>query len=85
MRRLTKKILAVPVLIVLVSAGFLSIQIGAAQSPSLALTGVGNFAVLANTYTNTGAGTVLVGDLGYTVPPAPLGRDAFSGMPSAPG
>src|SRR5436309_12089015 len=34
------------------------------------LTGVRNFAILANTYTNTGAGTVLNGDLGYTVPPA---------------
>jgi len=34
------------------------------------LTGVNNFAILANTYTNTGAGTVLNGDLGYTVPPA---------------
>src|SRR3990172_3141928 len=36
----------------------------------LDLTGVNNFAILANTYTNTGAGTVLNGDLGYTVPPA---------------
>src|SRR5437867_669449 len=34
------------------------------------LTAVSSFALLANTYTNTGGGTVLDGDLGYTVPPA---------------
>jgi len=41
-----------------------------ASAAPLDLTGVNNFAILANTYTNTGEGTVLNGDLGYTVPPA---------------
>src|SRR5437870_5661426 len=36
----------------------------------LDLAGVNNFAILVNTYTNAGPGTVLNGDLGYTVPPA---------------
>src|SRR3972149_11726531 len=63
-----KKILILPVVVGLISAIFLSMQIGAAAGP-LDLSGVSNFAILANTYTNTGAGTVLKGDLGYTVPP----------------
>src|SRR2546427_550562 len=36
----------------------------------LDLAGVNNFAILVNTYTNAGPGTILNGDLGYTVPPA---------------
>src|SRR5438309_6532801 len=65
-----KSFLVLPIVIALISAGFLTTRISAAPDPSLDLTGVSNFAILANTYTNTGAGTVLVGDLGYTVPPA---------------
>src|SRR2546428_13399583 len=66
-----KKILLVlPIVIALISAGFPSNRTSAVASPYLDLTGVSNFAILVNTYTNTGAGTVLVGDLGYTVPPA---------------
>src|SRR5438552_10126429 len=69
--KMEKKILLVlPIATALISAGFLSIKISAVADPSLDLTGVSNFAILVNTYTNTGAGTVLVGDLGYTVPPA---------------
>ncbi|WP_052347728.1 ice-binding family protein [Candidatus Nitrosotenuis chungbukensis] len=46
-----------------------SIQTTTAAGP-LDLTGVDNFVILANTYTNSGTGTVLNGDLGYTVAPA---------------
>ncbi len=48
-----------------------SIQTVTAAGP-LDLTGVDNFAILANTYTDSGFGTTLNGDLGYNVaPPTP--------------
>src|SRR2546427_9931532 len=66
-----KKILLVlPIVIALISAGFLTTRTSAVASPSLDLTGVSNFAILVNTCTISGAGTVLLGDLGYTVPRA---------------
>ncbi|QLH09289.1 hypothetical protein DSQ19_07230 [Candidatus Nitrosotenuis sp. DW1] len=46
-----------------------SIRAATAVDP-LDVTGVGNFAILANTYTNSGEGTILDGDLGYAVAPS---------------
>ena len=63
-----KTILILPA-IIMISFTLFSSQIVNASGP-LDLTGVGNFAILANTYTNADATTVLHGDLGYTVPPA---------------
>jgi hypothetical protein len=40
----------------------------AATSPSLGV--ASTFSILANTYTNTAAGTTINGDVGYTIPPA---------------
>jgi hypothetical protein len=64
-----EKALVVSVLVTMISVIFFSIQIVTAAGP-LDLTGINNFAILANTYTNSGEGTVLNGNLGYTVPPA---------------
>jgi len=64
-----RKILVLPVVVGLIPVVFLSLLVGTTSGP-LDLTGVDNFALLANTYTNTGSGTVLNGDLGYTVAPA---------------
>ena len=65
-----KKILMLPIVVAIISVMFFSIPTVTAAGP-LDLTGVNNFAILANTFT-AGAGTVLNGDLGYTVPPATL-------------
>src|SRR5438445_453997 len=67
---ITKKILILPVLVAIISVIFFSIQ-GVTAAGPLDLTGVGNFALLSNTFTS-GAGTTINGDLGYTVPPAAL-------------
>jgi len=64
-----KKLHLLPLAVAMISVIFFSIPSVTAANP-LDLTGVNNFAILANTYTNTGEGTVLNGDLGYTVPPA---------------
>ena len=63
-----KQALVLSVLATMISVIFFSIPSVTAASP-LDLTGVNNFAILANTFT-AGTGTVLNGDLGYTVPPA---------------
>ena len=65
----TKQIFTLPIVIAIISVMFFSIQTVTAAG-SLDITGVKNFAILANTYTNSGAGTVLNGDLGYLVAPA---------------
>jgi len=52
------------------AVGVRTIFAPAVAAGTLDLTAVSSFALLANTYTNTGGGTVLNGDLGYTVPPA---------------
>ncbi|HEY8109870.1 MAG TPA: ice-binding family protein, partial [Candidatus Nitrosotenuis sp.] len=72
-----KKILILPVVVAMISIMFFSIQTVAADS--LDLTGVGNFAILANTYTNSGTGVVLAGDLGYSVNASPGNPPAVSG------
>ena len=64
-----KKILILSI-IAMMSVTLFSSQLVNASSP-LDLTGVNNFAILANTYTNADATTVLHGDLGYRVPPTP--------------
>ena len=64
-----KKLHLLPLVVAMISVIFFSIPSVTAANP-LDLIGVNNFAILANTYTNTGEGTVLNGDLGYTVPPA---------------
>ncbi|WP_179369053.1 ice-binding family protein [Candidatus Nitrosotenuis sp. DW1] len=61
-----KKIILLPVLVAMMSVVFFSTQTVVAAD-SLDLTGVNNFAILANTYTNSGTGIVLDGDLGYSV------------------
>jgi hypothetical protein len=63
-----KQALVLSVLVIMISVISFSIQNVTAAGP-LDLTGVNNFAILANTFT-AGAGAVLNGDLGYTVPPA---------------
>ncbi len=63
-----KKILILPVVIAIISVMFFSIQTVTAAGP-IDLTGVGNFAVLSKTYTNSGTGVSLNGDLGYDVTP----------------
>ena len=65
---ITKKILILPLVVAIISIIFFSIQ-GVTAAGTLDLTGVSNFALLANTFTS-GAGSVLNGDLGYLVPPA---------------
>ena len=55
--------------VVMISAMFFSSQIVTAAGP-INLAGANNFAILANTYTNTAGGVVLNGDVGYTTPPA---------------
>jgi len=65
-----EKALVGSVLVAMISVIFFSIPTVTAAGP-LDLTGVKNFALLANTFT-AGAGTTLNGDLGYTVPPATL-------------
>jgi len=64
-----KKILLLPVLIAVFSIVFFSIQTVTAAGP-LDLTGLDNFGILANTYTNSINPNTLTGDLGYTVPNA---------------
>ncbi|WP_081781874.1 ice-binding family protein [Candidatus Nitrosotenuis chungbukensis] len=61
-----KKIILLPVLVAMISVVFFSTQTVVAAD-SLDLTGVNSFAILANTYTNSGTGIVLNGDLGYYV------------------
>src|SRR5437867_12004928 len=76
MRALSQRSLKTPLVLLLISStivGSVAYALFAQAFTSAGasnLTGVNNFAILANTYTNTGAGTVLNGDLGYTVPPA---------------
>ncbi|HEY8110462.1 MAG TPA: ice-binding family protein, partial [Candidatus Nitrosotenuis sp.] len=65
----TKKILILPVIAAIISIAFFSINTVTAAGP-LDLTGLSNFAILANTYTNSNNPTTLTGDLGYTVAPA---------------
>lgn len=50
-----------------ISVMFFSIHVTAS---GLDITGVDNFAILAGTYTNPGTGTIIIGDLGYIVPPS---------------
>ncbi|WKT57137.1 ice-binding family protein [Candidatus Nitrosotenuis chungbukensis] len=64
-----KKILLLPVLVAMISIAFFSIQTVTAAGP-LDLTGLDNFGILANTYTNSINPNTLTGDLGYTVPNA---------------
>jgi len=80
-----KKILMLPVVVAVIFVMFFSIQTVAAAG-SLDLTGVNNFAILANTYTNSGTGIVLNGDLGYSVvignPPTISGAIFASSTPT---
>ena len=76
MRVLSQRSLRAPLVLFLISSvivGSVAVARFAESVTSaspLDLTGVNNFAILVNTYTNTGPGTVLNGDLGYTVAPA---------------
>jgi hypothetical protein len=66
----TKKILVLP-LVALISVVFFTIQTISAAGP-VDITAVDNFALFADTYTDTNGGTHLNGDLGYNVAPASL-------------
>lgn len=79
-----KRILILPVVVAMISIMFLSIQTVTAAGP-LDLTGVGNFAILSNTYTNSGSGIILTGDLGYTTTPGnpPAVSGAIFASPNA--
>src|SRR5438874_5697644 len=76
MRALSQRSLKTPLVLLLISStivGSVAYALFAQAFTSAGasnLTGVNNFAILDNTYTNTGAGTVLNGDLRYTVLPA---------------
>ncbi len=56
-------------MVAIISIALFSISTVTAAGP-LDLTGLSNFAILANTYTNSNNPTTLTGDLGYTVAPA---------------
>ena len=74
-----KKILLLPVVVAMISIMFFSIQTVTAAGP-LDLTGVGNFAILANTYTNSAGGITLNGDLGYDVNASPGNSPTVTGV-----
>ncbi|HEY8109931.1 MAG TPA: ice-binding family protein, partial [Candidatus Nitrosotenuis sp.] len=74
-----KKILLLPVVVAMISVMFFSIQTVTAAGP-LDLTGVGNFAILANTYTNSAGGITLNGDLGYDVNASPGNSPTVTGV-----
>jgi putative hemolysin len=73
-----KKILILPVVVAMISIMFFSIQTVTAAGP-LDLTGVGNFAILANTYTNSNGGATLNGDLGYAINASPTNLPTVTG------
>ena len=63
-----KKVLVLPLVVAMISVILFSVPTVIAAGP-LDLTGVDNFALFADTYTDTNGGTHLNGDLGYNVAP----------------